>query len=200
MGVQNPQTQRKNRRTTWLLGGMVVMMFGFGFALEPLYNLLCQVTGTQSIALRAEPGKAVAVTDEIDASRLVTVKFDTTVNPDLPWNFAPANPVLKVHPGQIYEVNFIADNRSSSPITGQAIPSLAPWQATAYFHKLECFCFNRQTLNGNQHADMPLRFMVSPDLPAEINSLTLSYNFMRLKLDQQPEREAPLPPIVAATK
>jgi len=108
--------------------------------------------------------------------------------------------VLKVHPGQIYEVNFIADNRSSSPITGQAIPSLAPWQATAYFHKLECFCFNRQTLNGNQHADMPLRFMVSPDLPAEINSLTLSYNFMRLKLDQQPEREAPLPPIVAATK
>jgi cytochrome c oxidase assembly protein subunit 11 len=201
MNVQNTQqTQHRNRRTTWLLGGVVVLMFGFGFALVPLYNLLCQVTGTQSIALRAETGRAMATTGEIDETRLVTVKFDTTVNPDLPWNFEPATPMLQVHPGQIYEVNFVADNRSSSNITGQAIPSVAPWQATAYFHKLECFCFNRQTLDGNQHADMPLRFMVSPELPDEINSLTLSYSFMRLRLDQETETEADLPPIVAAKK
>ena len=201
MGMQNPETQRKNRRTTWLLGGMVVLMFGFGFALVPLYNLLCQVTGTQSIALRAETGRTAVASEAIDESRLVTVKFDTTVNPDLPWDFAPATPMLKVHPGQIYEVNFIANNRSSTNVTGQAIPSIAPWQATAYFHKLECFCFNRQSLDGNQHADMPLRFMISPDLPAEINSLTLSYSFMRLKLDQEPAtEEASLPPIVTAKK
>ena len=200
MDLQKPETQRKNRRTTLLLGGMVVLMFGFGFALVPLYNLLCQVTGTQSIALRAETGRTAATAETIDASRLVTVKFDVTVSPDLPWDFAPVTPVIQVHPGQIYEINFSADNRSSSNITGQAIPSLAPWQATAYFHKLECFCFNRQTLNGNQHANMPLRFMVSPDLPPEINSLTLSYSFMRLKLDQETETEAPLPPIVAAGK
>ena len=105
---------------------------------------------------------------------------------------------MKVHPGKIYEVNFVANNRSSSSITGQAIPSVAPWQATPYFSKLECFCFNRQTLAGNQQADMPLRFMVSPDLPAEINSLALSYSFMKLKPGQEAEQEAPALPSIAA--
>jgi cytochrome c oxidase assembly protein subunit 11 len=200
--MQTTQTQRKNRRTTLLLGGMVVLMFGFGFALVPLYSLFCQVTGTQSIALRAETGRAAPTADRIDEQRLITVKFDTTVNPDLPWDFNPAAPMLKVHPGQIYEVNFSARNRSSSNVTGQAIPSVAPWQATAYFHKLECFCFNRQTLGGDQQADMPLRFMVSPDLPDEINSLTLSYSFMRLRTDQERPQpvEAELPPIITAKK
>jgi cytochrome c oxidase assembly protein subunit 11 len=196
--MESTERQSKNRRTTWLLVGMVVLMFGFGFALVPLYNLLCQVTGTQSIALRAEAGKTEVLAQGIDESRLVTVKFDSTVNPDLPWDFAPAIPMLEVHPGQIYEVNFSAKNRSSASVTGQAIPSVAPWQATAYFHKLECFCFNRQSLDGNQHADMPLRFMVSPELPKEINSLTLSYSFMRLRTDQeQPQpTEAEPPPII----
>jgi len=198
--MESTEKQRKNRRTTWLLGGVVVLMFGFGFAMVPLYNLLCQVTGTQSIALRAEAVKTEVLAQGIDESRLVTVKFDATVNPDLPWDFAPATPVIKVHPGQIYEVNFIAENRSSASVTGQAIPSVAPWQATAFLHKLECFCFNRQSLDGNQHTDMPLRFMISPELPAEINSLTLSYSFMRLRTDQeQPQpAEAELPPIITA--
>ncbi len=84
-------------------------------------------------------------------------------------------------------MNFVANNRSSSTIVGQAIPSVAPWQATAYFNKLECFCFNRQTLDGKQRTEMPLRFMVSRDLPAEINSLTLSYSFMRLNPGQKLE-------------
>ena len=202
MDVQDTQTHRKNRRTTLLLGGMVVLMFGFGFAMVPLYNLLCQVTGTQSIALRTETGSTAVASEAIDRSRLVTVKFDATVNPDLPWDFNPETPVIKVHPGQIYEVNFSANNRSSSNITGQAIPSFAPWQATAYFHKLECFCFHRQTLTGHQHTDMPLRFMVSPDLPAEINSLTLSYSFMRLRMEQEEAQPAAaeLPPIITAKK
>ena len=196
--MQAPDTHRKNRRTTLLLGGIVVLMFGFGFAMVPLYNLLCQVTGTQSIALRAGAGKDVVPAEDmvVDESRLITVKFDTTVNPDLPWDFRVAIPAMQVHPGQIYEVNFVANNRSSSTITGQAIPSVAPWQATPYFSKLECFCFNQQTLEGSKRADMPLRFMVSPDLPDEIHSLTLSYSFMRLK----PGQVAEVPPIVAAVK
>jgi cytochrome c oxidase assembly protein subunit 11 len=194
------ETQRKNRRTSLLLGGMVVLMFGFGFALVPLYNLLCQVTGTQSIALRVAAGRTAAAPERIDANRLVTVKFDTTVNPNLPWEFTPATPILKVHPGQMYEVSFSANNRSSSNITGQAIPSVAPWQATAYFSKLECFCFNRQTLAGYEQADMPLRFRLSPDLPEEINSLTLSYSFMRLQSrpEEQQTPEAKLPSIITA--
>lgn len=180
-------SQHKNQRTSLLLGGLVVLMFGFGFALVPLYNLLCQVTGTQSIALRAETGKGMPLRSVVDESRLVTVKFDATVNPNLPWDFKPVIAKMQVHPGQTYEVNFEASNRSSSTITGQAIPSVAPWQATAFFNKLECFCFNRQTLEGKARTDMPLRFMVSADLPAEIHSLTLSYSFMRLKKSENPE-------------
>ncbi|MEN8167326.1 MAG: cytochrome c oxidase assembly protein [Pseudomonadota bacterium] len=198
--MQATEAQRKNRRTTLLLGGLVLLMFGFGFAMVPLYNLLCQVTGTQSIALRAEVGRNLTLSGEVDESRLVTVKFDTTVNPNLPWDFSAATPMLKVHPGRIYEVNFVANNRSSSMITGQAIPSVAPWQATAYFSKLECFCFNQQTLEGSERTDMPLRFMVSADLPAEINSLTLSYSFMRLKAGQTPEKAAELLPAIVTTQ
>ncbi len=89
--MQTTDTRRKNKRTTLLLGGMVVLMFGFGFAMVPLYNLLCQVTGTQSIALRVGAGKDQVVPGGIDASRLVTVKFDTTVHPNLPWDFNPAH-------------------------------------------------------------------------------------------------------------
>ena len=158
--MQAPDSKRKNKRTSLLLGGMVVLMFGFGFAMVPLYNLLCQVTGTQSIALRTQTGNKQVITENIDESRLVTVKFDTSVNPNLPWDFNAATHSMKVHPGKIYEVNFVANNRSSSTVTGQAIPSVAPWQATPYFSKLECFCFSRQTLAGNEHTDMPLRFMV----------------------------------------
>ncbi|MDJ0807670.1 MAG: cytochrome c oxidase assembly protein [Gammaproteobacteria bacterium] len=198
--MQAGDTQRKNRRTTLLLGGMVVLMFGFGFALVPLYNLFCQVTGTQSIALRAEMGRIPMTSTEVDEARLITVKFDTTVNPNLPWEFEAAKASMQVHPGQMYEVNFVANNRSSATVTGQAIPSVAPWQATPYFSKLECFCFNRQTLEGHEQTDMPLRFMVSPDLPAEIHSLTLSYSFMRLKAGQEPESPTAIPPAIVTAQ
>ncbi|MEJ2466291.1 MAG: cytochrome c oxidase assembly protein [Candidatus Thiodiazotropha sp.] len=176
------QQESRNRRTTLLLAGLVVGMFGFGFAMVPLYNLFCQVTGTQSVSQRNEIGRVVNKYEEgVDNSRWVTVKFDTSVHPDLPWAFSAQTPRLRVHPGATYEVNFAAENRSNDQVTGQAIPSIAPWQATPFFTKLDCFCFNQQTLKGLQQADMPLRFRVSNDLPAEIHSLTLSYSFMRLK-------------------
>ena len=196
--MQSADTRHKNRRTSLLLGGVVVLMFGFGFAMVPLYNLLCQVTGTQSIALRTQTESAPVMMGSIDDSRMVTVKFDTSVNPNLPWDFNAATHSMKVHPGKIYEVNFVAKNRSSSTVTGQAIPSVAPWQATPYFSKLECFCFSRQVLAGNEQTDMPLRFMVSPELPAEINSLALSYSFMKLKPGQEAEQKAPALPGIAA--
>ncbi|MET0090476.1 MAG: cytochrome c oxidase assembly protein [Candidatus Thiodiazotropha sp.] len=182
----NRQT-RRNRRTTLLLGGVVVLMFGFGFAMVPLYSLFCEVTGTQSLSQRAEIGRAEIgravepVDEQVETDRWVTVKFDTTVHPDLPWAFEARTHSLRVHPGATYKVHFSARNRSHQPVTGQAIPSIAPWQATPYFSKLECFCFNRQTLEGSQEADMPLRFQVSSALPEDVHSLTLSYTFMRLK-------------------
>ncbi len=188
---------RRNRQTTLLLGGLVVVMFGFGFAMVPLYNLFCEVTGTQSLSQRSEIGRRVSDTagDLVDKSRWITVKFDTTVHPDLPWDFDALTHRIKVHPGATYEVNFSAHNRSSERVTGQAIPSVAPWQATPYFNKMDCFCFNKQTLDGAQQADMPLRFRIANELPEEIHSLTLSYSFMRLKGaggDDQNEQQLPV--------
>ena len=180
-----PQIRQRNRRTAIVLSLVVLGMFGFGFAMVPLYNLICQVTGVQSVALRTsvEPDE-IKQSVTVDPNRRVTVKFDTTVNPNLPWEFEARTNVIEVMPGEVMEVMFLARNRSNSAVTGQAIPSVVPWQATGFFSKLECFCFNKQTLAGGELAEMPLRFVVSPDLPANIESLTLSYNFMRLKPGQ----------------
>lgn len=177
----SPVARRKRRRTLILLAALAVGMFGFGFAMVPLYGLLCQVTGVQSIEQRAAIGtKGQANTSPVVRERWVTVKFDTTIHPDLPWSLDPMERKLRVHPGASYFVKFIAENRSGQEITGQAIPSIAPWQATGFFVKMECFCFNRQTLAGKEVTEMPLRFSVSPDLPADIDSITLSYNVLRV--------------------
>lgn len=176
----NARSERGKRRTTLLLAGLALGMFAFGFALVPLYNLICQVTGVQSVALRTADTPRSNIEERAGSTREVVVKFDTSIHPSLPWEFAAESPRIKVVPGKMYEVLFKAKNRSSVTVTGQAIPSVVPWQATPYFNKLECFCFNKQILAGGEAADMPLRFIVSPDLPAEINSLTLAYNFMKM--------------------
>lgn len=188
---QSTTTQKKNGRTALVLSMVVVAMFGFGFALVPLYDLFCEVTGTQSLSQRSVNGTSVGDARNIDETRWVTVKFDTTVNPELPWEFEAVEHRLRVHPGQTYEVNFLAKNRSNATVTGHAIPSVAPWQATPHFAKLECFCFSRQTLTGTQEVEMPLRFIVSRDLPQGIDSLTVSYNFMRVDMgdNEKPEQK-----------
>jgi cytochrome c oxidase assembly protein subunit 11 len=173
---------RKKRRTLLLLAGLAAGMFGFGFAMVPLYGLLCQVTGVQSVEQRTALGGqgATAATGEVVEDRWVTVKFDTTVHPELPWDLVPLKRKLRVRPGEMHLVQFVAENRSGREITAQAIPSIAPWQATGFFSKMECFCFSQQTLAGNERKEMPLRFSVSPDLPADIGSLTLSYSVLRV--------------------
>jgi len=173
--------RQKNRRTVLLLSVLVLGMFGFGFAMVPLYNLLCQVTGVQSVALRMDRSQAqlAPAVDTIDRSRTITVKFDATVNPSLPWEFQPPPGSLQLHPGELHTVSYQAHNRSNRTITGQAIPSVVPWQATSYLKKIECFCFTSQTLAGGDSVEMPLRFSISPHLPEGINSITLSYIFMR---------------------
>ena len=174
--------EKKKRRTLLLLAGLAVGMFGFGFAMVPLYGLLCQVTGVQSVEQRASLGDRAAATalGKVDEDRWVTVKFDATVHPDLPWTIQPLKRKLRVRPGEMHLVQFAAENGSGRETTGQAIPSIAPWQATGFFSKMECFCFSQQTLAGNERKEMPLRFSVSPDLPADIGSLTLSYSVLRV--------------------
>ena len=170
-----------HRRTLLWLAGLALGMFGFGFALVPLYGLLCEVTGTQSLGERAKLGQVVSgTTTDVDASRWVTVKFDTTIHPDLPWRITPAERKVRVRPGESRRVDFIAENRSGAAITGQALPAVAPFQAGPFLGKLECFCFTRQTLAGNETRTMPLMFTVSPDLPEGIDSMTLSYTVMRV--------------------
>ncbi len=184
--MSNLSVKEKNKRLLLILSGLVVGMFAFGFALVPLYELICEVTGTQSIAQRQSVNDSVpmqTITD-VESQRTLTVKLDTSVHPGLPWKIALDQPaVMEVKVGEVYEVVFQASNSSNGSTTAQAIPSVTPWQANAYFNKLECFCFSQQTLAGGENSDMPLRFVVSPKLPEGINSITLSYNIMKLEGD-----------------
>jgi cytochrome c oxidase assembly protein subunit 11 len=162
-------------------------MFGFGFAMVPLYGLLCRVTGIESVEQRTAVGQHSQTSSASTTvqDRWVTVKLDTSVHPDLPWTLEPMQRKLRVHPGEINSVMFLAKNNSAQEITAQALPSIIPWQATGFFSKLECFCFTQQTLAGNERKEMPLRFLVSPDLPTDVGSITLSYSIMRVS-DPQP--------------
>lgn len=179
-------TERQRRRTLLLLVGLAVGMFGFGFAMVPLYGLLCRATGIESVEQRTAVGghSQTSSARTTVQDRWVTVKLDTSVHPDLPWTLEPMQRKLRVHPGEINSVTFLAENHSGQEITAQALPSIIPWQATGFFSKLECFCFTQQTLAGNERREMPLRFLVSPDLPADIGSITLSYSIMRVSAPQ----------------
>lgn len=149
-------------------------MFGFGFALVPLYDVFCELTG-----LNGKTGvvEASALEGVVDESRLVTVEFTGSVNSGLPWEFGPVNYKMKVHPGQVYEATFIARNLGAVTKVGQAVPSLAPATASRYFDKTECFCFTAQRFEAGEERELPLRFVIDTALPKEIKTVTLSYTF-----------------------
>ena len=164
-----------SRRLGLKLALVAVAMFGFGFALVPLYRVYCQLTGfnggTDRIAARE------ALTRVVDAERLVVVEFVANTSDSLPWEFRPNITRVSVHPGQLVLAHFHARNLSDNAIIGQAVPSVTPNQAAPYFHKVECFCFTRQPLAPGEGKDMPVQFVVDPDLPPGIGTLTLSYTF-----------------------
>lgn len=164
-----------NRRVVTRLAVVVLGMFGFGFALVPLYDVFCQVTGLNGKTGRIELEQALS--DNVDTGRMVTVEFLATVNSELPWEFRPVVKKVRVHPGEVTEVSYHARNLNDHSVTGQAVPSLAPGLAAKYFNKTECFCFTRQTLGPREARDMPLRFVVDPDLPVDIRTVSLSYTF-----------------------
>jgi cytochrome c oxidase assembly protein subunit 11 len=150
-------------------------MFAFGYALVPLYNALCIVTGlngkTATIATKLKDQPAV------DLSRSVSVELVGTVNSRLPWDFAPVTPSLSVHPGAVQKVEFRARNNLPTPVVGRAVPSVAPGTAAKYFKKIECFCFDLQTLAGHEEKRMTVRFYIDPELPKSVTTVTLSYTF-----------------------
>lgn len=150
----------------------VVGMFGFGFALVPLYNVLCDVTGLNG---KTDNEAYQAVEVKVDTSRTVTVQFVATNNDKMNWAFRPNVTAVKTHPGQPTNTSFYARNPSKHKMVAQAIPSISPGRAAEYFHKTECFCFSQQTLEAGQEEDMPLQFIIDQDLPKDIHTITLSY-------------------------
>jgi cytochrome c oxidase assembly protein subunit 11 len=155
-----------------------VLMFGFGYALVPLYDLVCDVTGIGGKTGVVTQSEAEA--DEVDLDRLVTVEFDTNVDPALPWKFKAADFKMKVHPGQMSEAVFVVENQSDKPVVGKAIPSVAPEVASKYFNKTECFCFTQQLLEPGERKEMVVRFIVGSELPEDILVMTLSYKFFQV--------------------
>jgi cytochrome c oxidase assembly protein subunit 11 len=160
-------------RTVAKLCLIVFGMFGFGFALVPLYNVLCDITG-----LGGRTGGAYTydpATMQRDTSRLVRVNFITNSNAGMPWKFWSETGGVRVHPGELKEVNFYVTNTTNRRMVGQAIPSVVPFKAAAHFHKTECFCFNSQVLEPGETMEMPMRFIVGTDLPRNVESISLSY-------------------------
>ncbi len=162
-------------RTAQKLFFFAVAMFGFGYAMVPLYDVLCDVTGLNGKT--GEISQAAVEVGHVDKDRLVTVQFDTNVNTALPWNFKAMEYTMKVHPGEISEAVFVVENNSDKDIIGQAVPSVAPSQASLFFNKTECFCFTKQTLAAGERKEMIVRFVVGSELPEKIKTMTLSYTF-----------------------
>ena len=152
-------------------------MFGFGYALVPIYDVLCDVTGLNGKT--GEVSQVEAEAKNVDVERLVTVEFDTNVNPGLPWRFEAAKFKMNVHPGEIAEATFVVENISDKPVLGQAIPSLVPPLASLYFDKTECFCFTTQLLEPGERKEMIVRYVVGSELPENISTMTLSYTFFK---------------------
>jgi cytochrome c oxidase assembly protein subunit 11 len=166
---------RANRTLLMKLGAIVVGMFGFGYALVPFYDKICEAAGLRNIA-QAD----VAINTQVDGKRNVRIEFDSNVR-DLAWSFKAVEPIVSVHPGEVRQVEFEVTNNTGHALTGQAIPSYGPAYAGQYFKKMECFCFAQQTLAAGETRRMPVVFVVDPNAPADLVTITLSYTFFPIE-------------------
>jgi cytochrome c oxidase assembly protein subunit 11 len=152
---------------------MAIAMFGFGFALVPLYDVFCEITGFGG----RTNSEAVTVAEAPDLSREIRVEFITTVNSYAPFEFTADMDSMTVHPGQMYFATFTAKNMTGDHKIAQAVPSVSPPAAAEHFVKIECFCFNNQAFAASEAKAMPLQFIVDPDLPEYVDTITLQYTF-----------------------
>jgi cytochrome c oxidase assembly protein subunit 11 len=166
--------RRANLRMTWKLLAIAAGSFAFGFALVPLYNVLCSVTGYGDQSRLRERVSAV---EHPQLDRTVTVQFLADVASAGTFEFRPEVRTVEVHPGQLFTAQFYAHNLSGRDTTAQAVPNIAPSEVAAYFHKTECFCFSPQHFALNEGRDMPVRFIIDPSLPRHIDLITLAYTF-----------------------
>ncbi|CAH6971269.1 Cytochrome oxidase biogenesis protein Cox11-CtaG, copper delivery to Cox1 [Vibrio chagasii] len=194
-----PKRSTKKRSTKRLTGYLVlsvVAMFGFGFALVPLYDVMCEALGingkTNTVSAVQPRGM------QPDYSRTVRVEFMSHIKPDMPWQFVPEDRVLEVHPGEVIQTNYIAKNLSGNSLVGQAVPSVSPGMGATYFNKMECFCFNQQPLEGYKSAEMGLIFYIEPDIPESIHTLTLSYTLFNITNEVVGESSSAEPNVIAS--
>lgn len=165
--------RNENRSLVQQLLILTVAMFGFGFLLVPLYDVFCDITGFGG---RTNTSAAV-VNEAPDLTREVRVEFVTTINEYAQFEFAADLDSMTVVPGKVYNATFTAKNVSNNDTVAQAVPSVAPTAAAAHFTKIECFCFTSQDFLSGEERAMPLTFIVDPDLPAYVDTITLQYTF-----------------------
>jgi cytochrome c oxidase assembly protein subunit 11 len=168
---QPTTTPNNNKRLAIILVSVAIGMFGFGYALVPLYNALCKNLGLNG----KTSGESAAPVSAVDETRSITVQFLATNNANIPWKFRPNQKSVELHPGQNVRVSYYAKNESDKTMTVQAIPSVAPGLAAKHLKKTECFCFRQQTMDSQQAMDMPILFHLDRDLPKNIHTVTLSY-------------------------
>ncbi|BFG72249.1 cytochrome c oxidase assembly protein [Paraburkholderia terrae] len=166
-----------NRSMLFKLVVVALLMFGFGFALIPMYRAICEVTGINNLVQRDATAREAKNT-QVDMSRTISIEFDA--NARGPLGFKPEQNSIDVHPGEVTTVMYDVSNQQARTIQAQAIPSYAPKQATEFFKKIECFCFTQQTLKANESKRMPVVFVVDPKLPKDVKTITLSYTFFEL--------------------
>jgi cytochrome c oxidase assembly protein subunit 11 len=175
------KTAPEVRRLVTRLLLLAVLMFAFGFALVPLYTVMCKAFG-----INGKTGDAYQGSQVIDDSRKVRVQFLSTNAADMVWGFYPEAQELDVHPGAVNQMLFVAQNPTDKPMTAQAVPSISPGTAAVYFHKTECFCFTQQVLQPGERIEMPVRFIVDRALPDEVKHLTLAYTLFDITARQPP--------------
>lgn len=175
----NPgQTRKANWQMLMRLSVFALLMFGFGFAMVPYYKKFCEVTGITNL-LQPTVKKGEVANSQVDKSRWVTLEFDANTH-GMPWQFAPLQRSVRVHPGEMTQVEFQITNNGSGTLVGQAIPSYGPKQVAAFVKKLECFCFRQQALAAGETRQMPVQLVIDPALPAGVNTLTLSYTIFEV--------------------
>jgi cytochrome c oxidase assembly protein subunit 11 len=170
--LANTEQERSTARITLKLCCGAVAMFVFAiFIMPPMYDLFCDITGLNG----KTSGRYETISAKVDTSRKIKVQFLATNNASMPWQFDPTVHSITVHPGAETLINYWAKNTTSTDMVAQAVPSLVPFKAAEYFHKTECFCFNRQPLAAGESAELPLSFIVDIGIPKQIHTITLSY-------------------------
>ena len=175
MASETPKKKSHQR----LVLGLVLMfagMFAFGYAMVPLYRVVCRLTGLNGTGIE----EASAYKAEVDPNRIVTVQFLATVNSRLPFAFRPDTGQMQVHVGELYGNTFFADNQSGGDVTAQAVATYAPSEAAKYVHKTQCFCFTQETFGPHESRHMPVRFYLDPALPKDIKVVTISYTYFNV--------------------